>query len=446
MAGPLGAAAPVPAELLLDHATLLTLGPGEGPAAGAAQGELGLVPDGALALAGGRLLGVGPRAAVLRSFEPAEALDLGGRVVLPGLVDAHTHPVWAGSRAGELALRVAGASYLEIMAAGGGIASTVRATVEAPTEALVAATLARLDRLLAGGVTTVEAKTGYGLSTEEELRQLAVLAEVDRRHPARIVPTFLGAHALPDAYRGRADDYVALVVHEMLPRVAEACPGAYCDVFCDEGAFSVPQARAVLEAARSLGLGLKIHSDEFANLGATRLAAELGCASADHLVATRPEEMDALAAAGTVAVLLPGTTVGLGACRFAPAREMVARGVPVALGTDLNPGTCPCPDLPLILALAVRYLKLTPAEAIVAATRNAAQAVGRGAVAGRLAAGRPADLVVLGDDDYRVLGYALGSYPVEAVMVGGAWVTGALSATGRTPSAPGSPRWGPHPR
>jgi imidazolonepropionase len=410
-------------DLILDHATLLTVDEGAaGPLAGAQQALLGRVDDGAVAIADGRFVAVGARESVLPGLEAEALLDLGGQVVLPGLVDAHTHPVWAGSRAGELELRVRGASYLEIMASGGGIQSTVDATRAASTATLVASTLDRLDELVARGVTTVEAKSGYGLTAEEELRQLAVLAEVAGRRPVHVVPTFLGAHAVPPEYRGRSEDYVELLVEELLPRVAALHPGIFCDVFCDDGAFSVPQTRRILAAAAAQGLPTKLHADEFAHLGASALSAELGCVSADHLVVTEVDEMVALARAGTVAVLLPGTTFGLGASRYADARAMVAQGLPVALGTDLNPGTCPCPDLPLILAVAMRYLRLSNAEVIVAATRNAACAVGRGDVAGRIAVGRPADLAVLADTDPRVLGYVFGANPIERVMIDGRWV------------------------
>lgn len=411
-------------DSLIDNAALVTVAGGKGPLAGADLGALALVENGAVAVADGRVVAAGPREQVLTALtaDPGAAFDAQGRLVTPGLVDAHTHPVWAGSRAGEFAQRIAGATYLEIMAAGGGIGSTVRATRAASDADLLTDLMGRLDALLAHGVTTVEAKTGYGLDTAEELRQLALLAEADRRHPIDVVPTFLGAHAVPDDYRGRPDAYVDLVVGEMLPAVAARCPDAFCDVFCDEGAFTVVQTERVLRAAAALGLRLKVHSDEFANLGCTHLAAELGATSADHLVATTPAEMDALAASGTVAVLLPGTTFGLGSHRYAPAREMVARGVAVALGTDLNPGTCPCENLLLMLAFATRYLRLTPAEAIVAATRNAAFASGRGDRAGQIAAGYRADLVVMDTPDYRDLAYRFGGNPVVRVMAGGAWV------------------------
>jgi imidazolonepropionase len=342
-------------------------------------------------------------------------------VVTPGWVDPHTHPVWAGSRVDEFELRVAGADYVRIAEAGGGIMSTVLATRRATSAELLQSTTARVNRLVEHGATTIEVKTGYGLTTADEMRQLEVLVDVSARSEARLVITFLGAHAVPDEFRGRPDEYVDLVVYEMLPRVA-ALGAEFADVFCDAGAFTVAQTRRILEGAADMGLGLKVHSDEFENLGCTAMAAELGAVSADHLVATRPAELDALARAGTVAVLLPGTTFGLGSKVFAPARDMVARGVPVALGSDLNPGTCPSPNLALVAAMACRYLRLSPAEAIVALTRNAAFACGRGALAGQIRAGYPADIVVLHVDDYRDVAYEFGENPVAAVMIGGRWV------------------------
>lgn len=416
-------------RILIDHARLVTVAGGDGPLAGPRQGRLGLVPGGALAVEDGRIVAAGPREEVLRQVDAGwgaagerEQIDAAGRVVMPGLVDAHSHPVWAGSRAAELELRIRGADYVEIMAAGGGIASTVRATRAAGDEALLADLLLRLDQLMDHGVTTLEAKSGYGLSTAEELRQLRVLALAGTHHPMRIVPTFLGAHAVPDEFRGREDAYVDLVVEEMLPAVAAAFPAAFCDVFCDLGAFSLAQTERVLSAARALGLPLKAHADEFGHLGCAELAARMGAVSADHCIVTSPADMDAMARSGTVAVLLPGTTLGLGSTRFAPAREMLLRNVPLALGTDLNPGTCPCPDLPLIMAMAARYLKLTPDEVLVAATRNAAYASGRGAAVGRLEAGFAADLLLLETQDHRDLCYHFGQTPRMRVMVGGVWV------------------------
>ncbi len=408
-------------DYLLDHCSLITGGSGSGPAAGDRQADLGLVTDAAVAIDAGVVVALGPHDEVAPSFAADEYTDMGGRVIMPGFVDAHTHPLWAGSRAAEFEMRVKGATYLEIMAAGGGIASTVRATRAADDEELLQGLMERLDTMMEHGSTTIEAKTGYGLDTEQELRQLDLLAEADAKHPVRIVRTFLGAHALPDEYRERKGEYVALVVDEMLPAVAERNPGIFADVFCEEGAFDLEETRLILERAAELGLRLKIHSDEFANLGCTGLAARMGAVSADHLAVTSRDEMEMMAKSGTVAVLLPGTSFGLGHADYAPARDMVSSGVAVALATDLNPGTCPCMSMQPMLALAARYMGLTPAESIIAATRNAACAVGCDESAGRVAEGHPADLIALTTTDYRDLSYQFGTNLVAGVIIGGRW-------------------------
>ena len=407
---------------------LLTLS-GSGPRRGKAMGELGILADGAVAIAGGRIVATGATAAIRAAFRAREELDVGGRVVLPGIIDAHTHPVFAGARQDEFERRIAGASYLEIMAAGGGIMSTVRATRAATPDSLRSQAQPRLARMLAHGTTTAEAKTGYGLSVASELASLRAIRELSASQPLELVPTFLGAHAVPAEYADREDAYVDCVIHEMLPAVAQEARalarGAtsaampFCDVFCDQGAFSLPQARRILTAARALGMPLKIHADEFANLGAASLAAELGAVSADHLLKTQAGDREALAAAGVVPVLLPGTPFGLGQLEFADARAMIAAGLPVALGTDLNPGTCYCESMPFIVALACRFMHMTPAEALSASTVNAAHAIGRGADLGRLQAGYAADLVILDTDDHRDLAYRFGANLVQTVIKGG---------------------------
>lgn len=413
--------APEKVDLLLDHAQLVTVAGGSGPLSGPRQSAIGLIPDGALAIRGEHIAAIGPRAEVLSACAPETYLDLGGRAVLPGLVDAHTHLVWAGSRVDEFERRLRGATYLEIMAAGGGISSTVRATRNASTTDLLDGALKRLDQLLWAGTTTCEAKTGYGLSLAEELRQLDVLAEADRRHPVHVIPTFLGAHAVPDEFHDRPEAYVEELCATVLPEVAVRYPGIFCDVFCDQGAFDLRQTERLLRRALSLGMRAKVHADEFACLGCAALAAELGATSADHLVATTPDQMRALARAKVIAVLLPGTTFGLASHPYANGRAFVDHGVPVALGTDFNPGTCPCLSMPFVIALACRYLGLTPAEAVVAATRNAAYACGVGERAGRLEVGWPADLVVLDAADYRELAYWFATDLVAGVMIGGVW-------------------------
>jgi imidazolonepropionase len=416
-------------DLLIHGAQLLTV-PGPGPQRGAAQRETGLIEYGAVAVAEGRIVAVGPAAELRQRFSARETIDAAGRVVMPGFVDAHTHAVFTGERAGEFEQRLAGATYQEIMAAGGGIMATVRATRAASLSQLIAESRPRLDAMLAHGTTTAEVKTGYGLNTADELKMLAAIRLLDEEHPLALVPTFLGAHAIPEEYAGQADEYVALVVEEMLPRVMSAegrgtrnpsslithSSSLFCDVFCEEGAFTLAQARRILEAAKRLGLGLKIHADEFTALGGAALAAELEATSADHLAATPEEDLRHLAAAGTVAVLLPGTTFGLGQTHYANARRMIELGVPVALGSDLNPGTCWCESLPFIIALACRYLRLTPAEAIVAATLNAAYASGVGDRVGSLEVGKQADIVILDLADYRHLAYRFGSNPVQTVV------------------------------
>jgi imidazolonepropionase len=396
---------------------LLTLA-GDGPRRGPAMSELGVIGDGAVAIAHGRVVAVGTTSDVRAGCRAARALDAQGRVVMPGFVDAHTHPIFAGARQDEFALRIGGATYQEIMAAGGGIMSTVRTTRSASLEELVAEARRRLDRMLLNGTTAAEAKTGYGLTIADECKSLQAIASLNVAHPLELVPTFLGAHAVPQEYAGRADEYVDLVVDGMLPAVCEEARFApvFCDVFCDEGAFDLAQTRRILVAAMGRGLQLKVHADEFAHLGAVALAAELGAVSAEHLLQTPRDEVEAVAEEGIIAVLLPGTPFGLGHHQYADARTMIEIGLPVALGTDLNPGTCYCESMPFVIALACRFMRMTPAEAVVAATVNAAHAIGRGADLGRVQPGCQADLLILDADDYRHLGYRFGTNLVHTVI------------------------------
>jgi len=405
-------------DWIVHHAgQLLTLA-GGGPRRGREMGELGLIHDGAVAIADGRIVAVGTTAQVLGGYRAHREISAAGRVVLPGLIDAHTHPIFASSRQGEFERRIAGATYLEIMAAGGGIMSTVRATRAASVTQLVNEAQPRLSRMLAHGTTTAEAKTGYGLTTVDELKSLQAIAALSASQPLELVPTFLGAHAVPEEYAGRADEYVDLVVDEMLPAVCEKAQIApmFCDVFCDQGAFDLQQTRRILKVAKSLGMGLKVHADEFAHLGAVSLAAALGAVSAEHLLHTPREELAEVAEEGMVAVLLPGTPFGLGHHDYADARTMIEVGLPVALGTDLNPGTCYCESMPFIMALACRFMSMTPAEALVASTVNAAYAIGRGSDLGSLQPGFAADLLILDADDYRHLAYHFGTNLVQTVI------------------------------
>jgi imidazolonepropionase len=313
---------------------------------------------------------------------------------------------------------------MEIMATGGGIMSTVRATRAATIPQLLDETRPRLDRLLAHGCTTIEAKTGYGLTTTDELKTLEAIASLDAEHPITIVSTFLGAHAIPPKYKDEPDGYVDLVVEQMLPAVKDQGKAQFCDVFCEEGVFSLAQSRRILEAARALGFGLKVHVDEFKPLGGTALAVELGAVSADHLVCTPPEEIALLGDSDTVAVALPATPFGLAHHDYTPAQAILEAGGVLALATDCNPGTAWCESMPFVIALACRYLHLSPAQALVAATLNAAHAIGLGDEVGSLEEGRAADILVLDLPDYRHLGYRFGTNPVEIVVKGGQTVAG----------------------
>ncbi len=423
------------ADLLIHNiGQLITLAGAPAPRRGAAMRELGIIEDAALAVADGRVLAVGRSADLRPTVQAHAAVDAGGRTIIPGFVDPHTHLPWAGHRAAEFELRLRGATYMQIMAAGGGIVRTVSDTRAAPLEALVAETGSRLDRMLDYGTTTAEAKTGYGLNVADELKQLEAIAALQRTHSVDLAPTFLGAHAVPVEYRGRTDAYVDLVVTEMLPAVRARWTelrddfGAdwpfFCDVFCEDGAFDLAQTRRILEAAQALGFRLKLHVDEFAPLGGTPLAVTLGAVTVDHIVTTPPEHVALLAASATIGVALPGTPFGLAQRDYTPGRALIDQGGALALATDLNPGTTWCESMQMMIALACRYMRLLPAEALTAATLNAAYAVGLGHLVGSLEPGKFADLVVLDADDYRMLGYRYGTNLARVVIKRGAIVRG----------------------
>jgi imidazolonepropionase len=418
------------ADLLIHSAAQLCVIPPHdgGPQRGSRLGDLGLIEDGAVVCTEGRVAAVGPTPEIRADWQAVVEIDSSGRVVCPGFVDPHTHVVWAGDRAGEFVQRIQGATYHEIQARGGGIMATVRATRAAPLGQLVAESRARLDRMLAHGSTTVEVKTGYGLSVEGELKMLEAIGALGADHPITLVPTFLGAHAIPDEYTDDPDGYVGLVVDEMLPAAVQfpVSGRLFCDVFCDEGAFTLDQSRRVLEAAREFGLKLKIHADEFKPLGGTALAMELGATSADHLVCTPAEEIEQLGRSDTVAVALPATPFGLAHRAYTPAREILDAGGALALATDCNPGTAWGESMPFVIALACRYMHLTPAQALVAATLNGACAMGLGDKVGSLQPGYAADIVILDLPNVDNLGYRFGSNPVWQVVKQGRLVRPSL--------------------
>jgi imidazolonepropionase len=386
------------------------------------EGPLGLVERGAVAASGGTVAYAGPEAGLpdLDLAPDATRLDAGGRAVLPGFVDAHTHLVFAGDRADEFAARLRGVGYEEALAAGGGINRTVRDTRAAGDAELEAAAAARLVAAARHGTTTLEAKSGYGLTVEDERRSLQVLASLAARFPVDVVPTFLGAHLVPAEFADDREGYLELLEHQMLPACAPLA--RFVDAFCDRGALTVGESRRVLEAGRRHGLGLKLHANELGSTGGAALAAEVGCVSADHLLFCDEQEAKALAAAGTVAVLLPGTSFLLRTGRAAPVEVLRDAGVTLALGTDCNPGTCYCESMQLVVALACVHGGLTPEEAVLAATDGAARAVGRAGRAGRLAPGAACDLVVLAGRSYLDLAYHLGVNLAAQVVKAGSVV------------------------
>lgn len=416
------------ADLLIIHAAELVTCSGFAAKRGREMAELGIIPDGALAIEGGRITHVGTTAEVLAALKASgrdrcgfETIDAAGRSVLPGFVDSHTHLVFGGDRAEEFAGRLKGESYMEILARGGGILSTVRATRAAGIDALIRSGLRRLDSMLAFGVTTVEGKSGYGLDRDTEIKQLEAMAALDRRHPIDIVPTFMGAHAVPPEFAGETDAYIDFMTEAVLPEVASRRLAGFCDVFCEKDVFSVAQSRRLLEQARRLGLEPKLHADEIVPLGGAELAAELGAVSADHLLQASDAGIRALAAAGVVATLLPGTAFSLKE-PYARGRFMIDAGCAVALATDFNPGSCFSESIPLVAALAALYMGLTPEEIVTALTLNAAAALGRADRVGSLDPGKQGDAVILEEPSYRFIPYRIGVSTVATVVKRGAVV------------------------
>ena len=382
--------------------------------------ELSIIEDGALLVRDGRIERVGSRGEIEPHIEAScEVVDAGGRVILPGFVDAHAHPVFAGTRVDEYEERASGATYREIAARGGGIKSTVRRTRAATLDQLVEAGRRYADWFLRTGTTTVEAKSGYGLSVEDELKILRAIKQLEQETPLELVPTFLGAHDVPDEYRERRAEYVALVIEEMLPRVADEKLAEYCDVFCEDRVFSLEESRRILSAARQLGFGLRLHADQLSLSGGARLAAELKAATADHLEHTDAQGIAALKAGGVQPVLLPGSVYALGSTRYPAAREMIQAGLGLVLATDFNPGSSPTPSMPMVLSLASTHMKMTPAEALSAATINAAYSLGRGDRLGSLEAGKRADLVIHDCEDYREIAYFFGIEHAHAIYTSG---------------------------
>ncbi|MFL6214200.1 MAG: imidazolonepropionase [Blastocatellia bacterium] len=402
-------------ELLITNAAqLVTLAGAQRPRVGTEMRALGIIEDGALLVRDDTIAAVGTTAEVEPlASQAAERLDVKGRVVMPGFVDAHTHPVFAGTREDEYEMRAEGFTYQEIAARGGGIRSTVRRTRAASEDELFQSALPRVGWMLEHGTTTVEAKSGYGLTLDDELKLLRVIRRLDRETPLTLVPTFLGAHEIPDEYRGsqpgqRRADYIRLLMDEMLPRVARERLARFADIFCESHVFTVAEARHILARAKQLGLGLRLHADQLTLCGGGKLAAELGAITADHLEWIDEAGIRRLAGAGVAAVLLPGAVFNLGLTRYAPARALIDAGVSVVIATDFNPGSSPTPSMQMALSIACTQMRMTPAEAVTAATINAAYTLDLGHRIGSLEVGKQADVVVYEASDYRQIPYIFG--------------------------------------
>ena len=386
---------------------------------GAGMREIGIIHDASVVVQGDAVAWVGPMAELpdeLRAGD-AETIDCAGKTVLPGFIDCHTHFVFGGSREDEFAARCQGMSYAEIAAAGGGIKSSMRATREASFDDLLALGRRRLDQMLLLGTTTVEGKSGYGLDLETEVKILNVMAELRDTHPTTVISTFLGAHAVPDGLS--RSKYLSIVLEEMIPYIAEHRLAKFCDVFCDEGAFTVNEARFVLNEGKRFGLVPKIHTDQFASIGGCGLAVEVGAASADHLDVVRPRDIELLAENDVAGVLLPGCILFLGLSDYAPARRMIDSELPIALSTDFNPGSCRILSLPIIMSIACTMMQMHPYEAISACTLNAAYALGMSDQVGSIEVGKKADLVILNTPNSLQIPYQFGVNLVETVVKNG---------------------------
>jgi len=386
--------------------------------------KLGIVKDGAILLVDGRIAAVGTRAQVetQKNAKFAEKMDVGGRLVLPGFVDSHTHLIHAASRAEEYELRIRGASYEEIARKGGGILNSAKKVRAATAETLKKRARAALEECASCGTTTVEAKSGYGLDLSSELKILKLHRELNGEQPLEIVSTFLGAHAVPGEFRGKpkgAERYIELLAEKVLPEVVKEGLAEFCDVFCDRGAFTREQARRILSVGKQLGLTARVHAEQLSRTGASRLAVELGAASCDHLEQVNDADIRALAKSKTVATLLPGCDFHLGWKQYAPARKLIEAGAVVALATDYNPGTSPTVSMPMVLSLACTQLRMTPAEAISAATINAAYALRREKIIGSLEVGKQADVAVFEVEDYREIPYYFGMQRCWMTIKGG---------------------------
>ncbi len=412
------------ATLLIKNAKqLLTLSSTKkGPRVGREMEDLGLVEDGAVAVYGKKIVAVGRTKDILAKVKvdkKTKVISAKDKVVLPGFVDCHTHPVFGVTREEEFELRIKGKSYEEIALAGGGIRSSVRSVRQMSKEELIKLALPRLDRFLSYGTTTIEAKSGYGLSLKDEIKILEVIKKLNQIHPIDLVPTFLGAHEIPDEYREGRKGYIDLLVNQMIPEVAKKKLALFCDVFCEKNVFSLDESRKILETAKEYGLKPKLHADQLTPFGGAEFAAGIKAVSADHLEFISDSGIEKMRDSGTIAILLPGPVFGLGKDNYPPARKMIDMGLPIALATDFNPGSSFTESIPIILSLACLRMKLTPAEAITSATINSAYAIEKGNSIGTLEPGKKADIVIWDVKNYKEIPYHYGVNLVDTVIKNG---------------------------
>ena len=398
---------------------LITLRGTPQPKTGKEMEDLSIIEDGAIAIDKGKIVAVGKSPEIDQNFTTPNFVNARHKVVMPGFVDPHTHPVFVNTRENEFEMRIKGKSYVEISQSGGGIRSSINSVRKASEEELFELSYKRIKKMISNGTTTLEAKSGYGLSTESEIKMLRVIKKLSDTLPIDIVPTFLGAHEFPPEYKDDREEYIRILKEDMLPEVKNQNLAEYCDIFTEDHVFSVNQSRDILYRAKQLGFKIKMHADEIEPIGGAELAAELGAVSADHLGAATDRGIEAMKNSGVIATLLPGTIFSLGMKSYARARFMIDSGLPVALATDYNPGSCNCDSMQFIITLACLQMKMTPAEAITASTINAAYALGMGDKIGSLEVGKQADFLIMNIPSYQFLPYHFGSNNVQVVYKNG---------------------------
>ena len=403
-------------DIIIKNASQLVTAASNIPKTGKNLRDLGIIEDGAIGIADGTICCVGNTAEIIRDFTAATIIDASKKVVLPGFIDPHTHPIFVKTRENEFEMRLQGKSYKEISQTCGGIRASIQDVRNASLGELVELGLKRINKMLEMGTTTIEAKSGYGLTTESEIKMLKAIQMISEISNMEIIPTFLGAHEYPEEYNNDHEKYIDILINEMMPAVKEQNLAEYCDIFCEEHVFTIDESRRVLNRAKELGFKIRFHADELEPIGGAELAAEVNAVSADHLVAISDNGIKKLKEAGVIPILLPATTFSLGLKKYAPARKMIDAGLPVVLSTDFNPGSCNCDSQQFVTSLACLQMKLLPAEAINAVTINAAFALERGNIIGSLEVGKQADIIILDMPTYQYLPYHLGSNTVETVI------------------------------